>query len=103
MPWPLAIGLACVERYAAARERRAARVAVGALAAREGYALVETLEVAGDIVRDDVTLAALRRLQAHSGAKTLLVHGFLPMPMTERIAAETSLSLIAFSPDDPER
>jgi hypothetical protein len=72
---PLAVGLVQVSSRATEPIRSQARVALAAYAHKEGYCLLETFELDGNAVRDELSLNALHELAGRTGARVLLTRG----------------------------
>lgn len=84
-PIPLAIGMLHIDPNTPVRQRSRARIRLGAFAYREGYALLETFEVAGLPVRDDATHHELMQLVARHSVRVVLAADDVPFRQIERL------------------
>jgi len=96
MPQPLAIGLINAGSSVDRVTRRRSRTLIDRFAEREGYALLETFEVVGDVVQDSSTLTVLEHLAARVGVGTLLVDYDITCFESPRLL-DVSMTLIVVS------
>ncbi len=84
-PVPLAVGILQIGPSTSVRERSRARIRLGAFAYREGYALMQTFEMASQPVRDDATHQVLMQLVAKHSIRMVLVADDVPFRLFEKV------------------
>lgn len=95
---PLALGLLQVpEGEWETATLSQARIAVALQANAEGYALVETLEVGVNGLKDDAQFATLEELAVRLDAEALLVSGQVDEERVQEMAGRLRLMVVAVS------
>jgi hypothetical protein len=93
---PLALGLIHVpEGSWETATRSQARIALALQANKEGYALVETLEVGVNGLKDDAQFATLEELVVRLDAEALLVSGQVDDERVQEMAGRLRLVVVA--------
>jgi hypothetical protein len=96
---PLAVGLVHLIHPSTEPNRSQARVALAAYAHREGYCLLETFELNGNALRDELALEALDELASRTGARVLLVRGRADLERIAPLAGRSGLRVHAMPGD----
>jgi hypothetical protein len=93
---PLALGLIQVPEGAwETATRSQARIALALQANKEGYALIETLEVGVNGLKDDAQFATLEELAVRLNVEALLVSGPVDGARVEELAGRLRLVVVA--------
>jgi hypothetical protein len=74
--------------------RADARIHLALRANEEGYALLETFEVNGNPVKDEVTYLAVEALSRRVDAAALLISGLVDEARLETIAADVRMVIV---------
>ncbi|GAB3239147.1 hypothetical protein [Kineosporia babensis] len=91
MPHPPAVGLFRAAPGASDQQRRRARIEIALCAGAEGYALLETFDLADSLRDEDETLQAVRALGNKHGLHALIVAGPLERTRIDELADELQL------------
>ena len=89
------LGLIQVPEGTRGTARSAARIALALRANEEGYALVETLEVGGNGLKDDAQFQALEELAVRLDIEALLVSGPVDEAWVEELAGRLRLVVVS--------
>ncbi len=91
MPHPPAVGLFRAPPGASDQQRRRARIEIALCAGSEGYALLDTFDLADSLRGVDETLQAVRSLGQRHGLHALIVAGPVERDRIDELADEMQL------------
>jgi len=94
---PLALGVVQVGESSAASRRRA-RIALAAFAHEEGFALLDTVEVGTNELRDDLAVSALATLAQRNRVRAVFTAGAVSARRLREAGLPATVKLMAVPP-----
>ncbi len=94
---PMALGVVQVGTSTAANRRRA-KIALAAFAHEEGYALLDTVEIGTNDLRDELTAGALAAMAERNHVETVFTAGMVNTGRLHQAGLPSTVRLLAVPP-----